>query len=100
MTRQNIRPSFEAGLANVSDTARAAWSRCMNTKTGRPRKTAPNWRQDPLAWAAWQGFRTGLGWHGENATFKLICLGDDARRVWDEISGLTILARQLAKSGV
>lgn len=81
-------------LARLSVDAREAFMRCLNTRRGTVRKTAPNRRQDPLAWAAWQGFRTGCGLHGESATFGLMMLGDDARRIWDEVSDVTIAARR------
>ena len=74
--------------ARVTDDDRAAIERCTLMRGGRKvlRKTAPKWRDDPKAWAAWQGLQTACGRHGEYATFTLLMLEDDARQVWDRVS--------------
>lgn len=62
---------------------------------GTLRRTAPDWRKDPAAWATWQGIRTALGWHGEGATAKLIMLDEPYRAMWDRVSGAALAARRM-----
>lgn len=81
----------------ITDEDRAAIERCVSkagpTK-GKIRKTAPDWRKDPKAWAAWQALRTAMGWHGEFATFTLMMVDEEARKVWDRVSDAAIVVRR------
>lgn len=83
--------------ARITENDRAALERCISkagpTK-GKIRKTAPDWRKDPKAWAAWQALRTALGWHGEFATFTLMMLDDESRKVWDRVSDAAMAVRR------
>ena len=83
--------------AIVTDEDRAALERCISkagATKGKIRKTAPDWRTDPKAWAAWQALRTALGWHGEFATFTLMMIDDESRKVWDRVSDAAMAVRR------
>lgn len=80
-------------LARLTEADRAAVAR-IRKPDGSIRKTAPKWRDDPHAWAAWQAIRTAMGWHGEFATFTLLMLADDARGTWDRVSDVAIQVRR------
>lgn len=80
-------------LARLTEVDRAAVAR-IRKPDGPLRKTAPKWRDDPHAWAAWQGLRTAMGWHGESATFTLLMLADDARGTWDRVSEVAFQIRR------
>lgn len=78
----------------LTEADRAAVLRLRNKRTGAVRRTAPDWRKDPLAWGAWQGLRTALGWHGESATFTLMMISEEARATWDRVSNAAFEARR------
>ena len=80
-------------LSRLTEADRAALER-LRKPDGSIRKTAPKWREDPHAWAAWQAIRTAMGWHGEFATFTLLMLPDDARATWDRVSEAAIAVRR------
>ena len=83
--------------ARITDDDRAALERCISkagATKGKIRKTAPDWRKDPKAWAAWQALRTALGWHGEFATFTLLMLDEESRKVWDRVSDAAMAVRR------
>lgn len=72
---------------NLSDTARAALARATAKRGPRKGKLlakAPSPAKDFEAWAAWQGFHTAMGRHGEGATFALI-MYPQARAIWEEV---------------
>lgn len=72
---------------NLSDTARAALARATAKRGARKGKLlakAPSPAKDIEAWAAWQGFNTAMGRHGEGATFTLIVY-PQARAIWKEV---------------
>lgn len=85
--------AFDDFLARLTDADRAAVAR-IRRPNGTVRKTAPKWRDDPHAWAAWQAIRTAFGWHGESATFTLLMLPEDARATWDRISDAAFQLRR------
>lgn len=83
--------------ALITEDDRAALERCISkagATKGQIRRTAPDWRKDPKAWAAWQAVRTALGIHGESATFTLMMIDDDARKVWDRVSDAAMAVRR------
>jgi hypothetical protein len=88
---------FESIHAALTEEDRAAVARLI-AKTGptkgKLRRTPPDWRKDPKAWAAWQGLRTAFGWHGEFATFTLMMIDDEARKVWDRVSDAAMAVRR------
>jgi hypothetical protein len=88
---------FEAVTAALTEKDRAAVQRLI-AKTGptkgKVRRTPPDWRKDPKAWAAWQGLKTALGLHGECATFTLMMIDDEARKVWDRVSDAAMAVRR------
>lgn len=81
----------------VSADARAAWERI--TTEGRPTTTEPNVKVDPMAWAAWQAWRTSNGIHGENATRNLFAISTEARTVFSEIFNLIEACRTALREG-
>jgi hypothetical protein len=83
--------------AQITDDDRAALERCISKSgptKGKIRRTPPDWRKDPKAWAAWQALRTALGWHGEFATFTLMMIDDESRKVWDRVSDAAMAVRR------
>ncbi len=88
---------FDSLNAILTPDDRAAVARLI-AKTGpakgKVRRTPPDWRKDPKAWAAWQGLRTALGWHGEFATFTLMMLDEESRKVWDRVSDAATAVRR------
>lgn len=82
----------------LTEADRAAVLRLRNKRSGGVRRTAPDWRKGPLAWAAWQGLRAALGWHGEGATFKLMMISEEARATWDRVSSAAFEARRAIAS--
>lgn len=83
--------------ALITDEDRSAIERCISkagATKGQIRRTPPDWRKDPKAWAAWQGLRTAVGWHGEFATFTLMMLDDESRKVWDRVSDAAMAVRR------
>lgn len=72
---------------NLSDTARDALARATAKRGPRKGKLlakAPSPTKDAEAWAAWQGFHTAMGNHGESATFTLI-MYPHVRGIWAEV---------------
>lgn len=90
----NVATMLELINTHLTEADRAAVLRLRNKRSGGVRRTAPDWRKDPLAWAAWQGLRTALGWHGEGATFKLLMISEEARSTWDRVSSAAFEARR------
>lgn len=88
-----MTPIVQAIADRLTDTDRAALARLVK-RDGTVRRTPPSWRTDPAAWAAWQGIRTAMGWHGESATFTLMMVDEATRDVWDRVSDAAIAVRR------
>lgn len=89
---QGVGRGYRGGSC-LTDTDRAALLR-LRKPDGSMRRTPPRWQADPLAWAAWQGIHTALGYHGEGATGALLLLGPDARATWDRVSDAALALRR------
>lgn len=87
-------------LRNRSEAAHDALLRaCVSRgpRAGMPKRRPPSWRDDPCAWAAWQGFNTGMRGATEGVIGGLILMPEavaaDARHIWDVVSDWVIDCR-------
>lgn len=88
-------------LRNRSEMAHDAFIRaCASTgkRAGLLKRRAPDRRKDPLAWAAWAGFETGMGRCNEGTVAGLMLasrdVAGDVHEVWDEVSDWTLDGRR------
>lgn len=88
-------------LRNRSELAHDAFTRaCASTgkRAGLPKKRAPNRTKDPLAWAAWAGYETGMGRCNEGTVAGLMLasrdVAGDVHEVWDEVSDWVLDGRR------
>lgn len=89
-------------LRNRSELAHDAFLRaCASSgkRAGMPKRRPPSRWHDPLAWAAWKGFETGMWGANEGTIAGLLLVPEadaaDARHVWDVVSDWVIDCRGL-----
>jgi len=71
---------------NLSLVAQAALKPSLRPDRRALTEVEPDFKKEPLVWAAWQSCRTHLGIHDEQTTARLMGAPEKVKQIWEEVT--------------